>query len=146
MAPERASQQAFLGGFGAALRCQHSGNDRLVRVHVGDGRDADARRLDDVDGPDALAGETGAALEAVAQGLQILRTTEERRWEAELHRLHGELVLAQAGSGRSAARAQRSAEESFRRAIAIAQQQRAKVLELRSTASLARPGGFSLPR
>jgi hypothetical protein len=26
---------------------------RLVRVHVGDGRDADARQLDDVDGVDA---------------------------------------------------------------------------------------------
>src|SRR2546430_12612863 len=37
----------------AALRYQRSGNDRLVRVHVGDGRDADARRLDDVDGVDA---------------------------------------------------------------------------------------------
>src|SRR5439155_21781440 len=31
--------------FGAALRCQRGGDDRLVRVHVGDGRDADARRL-----------------------------------------------------------------------------------------------------
>src|SRR5207249_4754837 len=30
-------------------------DDRLVRVHVGDGRDADARRLDDVDGVDADA-------------------------------------------------------------------------------------------
>src|SRR5437667_1877551 len=39
----------------AALRCQCSGNGRLVRVHVGDGRDADARRLDDVDGMDADA-------------------------------------------------------------------------------------------
>src|SRR2546421_2046535 len=39
----------------AALRCQRGGNDRLVRVHVGDERDADARRLDDVDGVDADA-------------------------------------------------------------------------------------------
>src|SRR2546425_11559243 len=39
----------------AALRYQRSGNDRLVRVHVGDGRDTDARRLDDVDGVDADA-------------------------------------------------------------------------------------------
>src|SRR5436305_15176404 len=39
----------------AALRCQRGGNDRLVRVHVGDGRDADGRRLDDVDGVDADA-------------------------------------------------------------------------------------------
>src|SRR5713101_184604 len=39
----------------ADLRCQRGGNDRLVRVHVGDGRDADARRLADVDGVDADA-------------------------------------------------------------------------------------------
>src|SRR3989441_7027238 len=39
----------------AALRCQRGRNDRLVRVDVGDGRDADARRLDDVDGVDADA-------------------------------------------------------------------------------------------
>ena len=54
-ASERASRQAFLGVFSAAFRCQRGGNDRLVRVHVGDGRDADARRLDDVDGVDADA-------------------------------------------------------------------------------------------
>src|SRR5712671_1431202 len=40
---------------GAALRRQRGGDDRLVRIHVGDGRDADARRLDDVDGVDANA-------------------------------------------------------------------------------------------
>jgi hypothetical protein len=46
MAFERASQLAFFGVsllFGASAAI-----DRLVRVHVGDGRDADARRLDDV--------------------------------------------------------------------------------------------------
>src|SRR5258706_5516989 len=32
-----------------------AGNDRLLRVHVGDRRDADARRLDDVHGVDADA-------------------------------------------------------------------------------------------
>src|SRR5207245_1348390 len=37
-----------------ALRCKHGGNDRLVRVHVGDGH-AHARRLDDVNGVDADA-------------------------------------------------------------------------------------------
>src|SRR5438270_11015831 len=40
---------------GAALRCERDRHHRLVRVHVGDGRDADARRLDDVDGVDADA-------------------------------------------------------------------------------------------
>src|SRR6476619_6191266 len=39
----------------AGLRCQRVANDCLVRVHDGNGRDADARRLDDVDGVDADA-------------------------------------------------------------------------------------------
>src|SRR5712691_4332454 len=52
----RASVRARLPGrLGAALRRQRGGDDRLVRVHVGDGRDADARWLDDVDGVDADA-------------------------------------------------------------------------------------------
>src|SRR5436190_744246 len=46
---------SLLRRLGAALRRQRGGDDRLVRVHVGDGRDADARRLDDVDGVDADA-------------------------------------------------------------------------------------------
>src|SRR5437016_6632330 len=46
---------SLLRRLGAALRCQRGGNDRLVHVHVCDGRDADARRLDDVDGVDADA-------------------------------------------------------------------------------------------
>src|SRR2546427_85864 len=55
MASERASQQNVFWRLSAALHCQRSGNGRLVRVHVGDGRDADARWLDDVDGVDADA-------------------------------------------------------------------------------------------
>src|SRR5947209_558391 len=46
---------SLLRRLGAALRRQRGGDDRLVRAHVGDGRDADARRLDDVDGVDADA-------------------------------------------------------------------------------------------
>src|SRR5882762_6582993 len=50
----RASSPAnFFWRLSAALCGQRGGNDRLVRVHVGDGRDADAWRLDDVDGMDA---------------------------------------------------------------------------------------------
>src|SRR5271166_1096013 len=52
----RASLPAsLLWRLGGAVRRQRGGDDRLVRVHVGDGRDADARRLDDVDGVDADA-------------------------------------------------------------------------------------------
>lgn len=39
----------------AALRYQCGDDDRLVHIHVGDGRDADARCLDHVDGVDADA-------------------------------------------------------------------------------------------
>src|SRR4029077_4252320 len=50
----RANLRAPLPGcLGAVLRRQRGGDDRLVRVDVGDGRDADARRPDDVDGVDA---------------------------------------------------------------------------------------------
>ena len=44
---------SLLRRLGAGFRRQCGGDDRLVRVHLGDGRDADARRLDDVDGVDA---------------------------------------------------------------------------------------------
>src|SRR5262249_43134132 len=46
---------SLLRRLGTALRRQRGGDDGLVRVHVGDGRDADARRLNDVDGVDADA-------------------------------------------------------------------------------------------
>src|SRR5258706_9674335 len=46
---------SLLCRLGAALRRQCGGDDRLVRVYVGDGRDAEARRLDDGGGVDADA-------------------------------------------------------------------------------------------
>ena len=55
IASDRAPGQTPSRRLRAALRRQRGGDDLLVRVHVGDGRDADARRLDDVDGVDADA-------------------------------------------------------------------------------------------
>jgi len=46
---------SFLRHLGAALLRQRSDHNQLVRVHVGDGRHANARRLDNVDGMDADA-------------------------------------------------------------------------------------------
>ncbi len=43
---------SLLRRLSAALRHQRGADNRLVRDHVGDGRDADVRRLDDVDGVD----------------------------------------------------------------------------------------------
>ena len=62
----------------------------------------------------------------------LVEATEERCWEPEVHRLTGELFLAQ-GPDRS-----EQAESRFRQAIEIARGQGATSLELRTTASLAR--------
>jgi predicted ATPase len=53
-------------------------------------------------------------------------------WEAELHRLKGELLLCQSAGNRA------EAEASYNQAIAVARRQQAKSLELRATTSLAR--------
>jgi tetratricopeptide (TPR) repeat protein len=75
-------------------------------------------------------------LSSVAQGLAISEKTGERWFDAELHRLRGELLLkegAQAGSN-----AEVAAQTCFGQALEIAQRQRAKWWELRATKSLAR--------
>ena len=56
--------------------------------------------------------------------------TQERYWEAEIHRLRGELLLA---GGEP-----RGAEDSYRRALDVARGQGAHALELRAAISLAR--------
>src|SRR5271165_7413442 len=50
MVCERSFPASLLRRLGAAFGRQRGGDDPLVRVHVGDGRDADAWRLDDGDG------------------------------------------------------------------------------------------------
>jgi predicted ATPase len=78
------------------------------------------------------SGQAEGALEVVAEALTLVAKTGERWWEAELHRLRGELLLtASAGNHREAA-------SCFRQALAIARQQQAKSLELRAAISLSR--------
>jgi predicted ATPase len=55
----------------------------------------------------------------------------QRSWDAELHRLQGELLLATGAPKAEAASA-------YERAIQLARQQNAKSLELRATISLSR--------
>jgi predicted ATPase len=76
-------------------------------------------------------GRTEAALELVVEALDAVKKGV-RWYEAELHRIKGELLLAR-NSTKAA-----SAEESFRTAIEVARRQSAKSLELRATMSLAR--------
>jgi class 3 adenylate cyclase/predicted ATPase len=84
------------------------------------------------------AATTYLAAGRIEEGLAIVkRMIEEcaaggvRLYEADLHRLQGELLLA-------AGAPIRDAENSFRKAITIAQRQQAKSWELRATTSLAR--------
>jgi len=62
----------------------------------------------------------------------MVRAHEERRWEAELYRLKGVFLLAQAEAKSS------EAEACLQQALTIARRQYAKSLELRAAMSLAR--------
>jgi predicted ATPase len=96
----------------------------------------------------ARGGQTTEGLEALAEALALLTTSGVRWWEAELHRLRGELLL-QSGvqSPESSVFAHHAAlrmpheaeaEACFQRALDIAHRQQAKSLELRAVVSLAR--------
>ena len=81
-------------------------------------------------------------LAVVAEALAMSDATGANYWDAELERLRGALLL-QRGTARPKTRrdgttAASDAESCFRRAIEIAQRQRAKSLEIRAATSLAR--------
>jgi predicted ATPase/class 3 adenylate cyclase len=83
--------------------------------------------------------ESGAALEGLAlldEAEAAVQQTNERYWEAEIHRLRGQLLLA--ASGPAAPAVVRSAEECYRRALDVARRQGARSLELRAAVSLSR--------
>jgi class 3 adenylate cyclase/predicted ATPase len=76
-----------------------------------------------------IAGQVEEGLTLLDEALQIVERTEERWFTAELNRHKGRLLLRQ---GRSEA-----AEELYRQALRIAEEQGAKLWELRAAASLA---------
>ena len=75
-------------------------------------------------------GRTDEALQCLAEAAQIIETSDERFYEAELQRLRGE-VLNAVGDGAAA-------EQNYHQALATAKRQSAKTLELRAATSLAR--------
>jgi predicted ATPase len=75
-------------------------------------------------------GKPGEALELLKDAFAATEISGERWWQAELHRLRGRLLVARGQHDES--------EACFRRAIEISSGQRAKLLELRAVASLAR--------
>jgi predicted ATPase len=77
-------------------------------------------------------GQPEAGLTALSEALTLVEKTGERYYEAELHRLKGELLLQHAAPEVS------HAETCFQQALAIARRQQAKSLELRAAMSLGR--------
>jgi predicted ATPase/class 3 adenylate cyclase len=71
-------------------------------------------------------------LDVLDEALGMVRAYEERRWEADLYRLKGVFLLAQAEVASS------EAEACLQQALTIARRQYAKSLELRAAMSLAR--------
>lgn len=84
-----------------------------------------------------MARETDLGLAAVTEGIEFATQSEERFYEAELHRVRGELLLHRS-DGPQRATLEAEAITCFEQAIAIAQRQRAKTWELRAATSLAR--------
>ncbi len=77
-------------------------------------------------------GQLEEGLAVLAEAVTLAETTGERWYEAELHRLKGELLLQQSSSN------QTEAEACFHHALDIARSQQAKSFELRAATSLAR--------
>ena len=77
-----------------------------------------------------IAGQVEEGLTLLDDALQIVQKTGERWFAAELNRHKGQLLLRQGHS--------EAAEKLYRKALRIAEEQKAKLWELRAAASLAR--------
>jgi class 3 adenylate cyclase/predicted ATPase len=99
--------------------CRSTGTELLVPHHI----TLLARSCD-------VAGQVEDAATLLDEALQIVERTGERWFEAELKRHKGQLLLRQGHA--------EAAEELYRRALSIAQEQEAKLWELRAAVSLAR--------
>jgi predicted ATPase len=78
-------------------------------------------------------GQFEEALRCIGEAIRAVDTTKERWWEADIHRVAGEIWLASCFALKHA-----KAEACFERSLAIARQQQAKSWELRAAMSLAR--------
>ena len=84
-------------------------------------------------GAHGIVGQTAEGLDAIAEALALVASTNERFYEAEIYRVKGELLLKESGSNTGA-----EAESCFRQALDIARAQSAKSWQLRAATSLAR--------
>jgi len=86
-------------------------------------------------------GRTDEGLRVITEELARVQKLDLRFYEAELHRIKGELLLAQEGKSEKAKGKTEEvleAEACFQKALEIAQSQRAKTLELRAVMNLSR--------
>jgi predicted ATPase len=79
-------------------------------------------------------GQRAEGLRLLTEAPAVADNSGEHWWAAELYRLRGELLLAHEGGGHNAV----EAEQCFQQALAIAQHQQTKSLELRAAMSLSR--------
>ncbi len=124
---------------GWALAAQGQGEDGITEV--GRGLEAFRAQKSAILTPNLLAlqaevyaglGRPGEALSTIGEAFDIMEINLGPWWEAELHRLTGEFVLAQHDGDHG------EAEKAFSRALDTARRQEAKSLELRAATSLAR--------
>jgi predicted ATPase len=80
----------------------------------------------------AKVGQREEGLTLLAEALAVTHDTGERRWDAELYRLKGELLLERS------AKDDAEAESCFRQALEMARRRQAKSWELRAATSLSR--------
>ncbi len=137
IAPHYRASGLVLSGW--ALAAQGETAEGIARIHVG----LDAYRASGTElrrsyllsllaEAHGWAGQCDEALEIMSEAFAHVETSGERRWEAELNRLRGNLLLSSSKSSQS------EAERCFMHAMEIAQTQGARVLELRAATSLAR--------
>jgi DNA-binding SARP family transcriptional activator/predicted ATPase len=110
-------------GIAQMRECTAGGQVLPVRLYS-------AGTLGDLALAEAWQGHPDAGLATLADALATVQETGERHWEAELHRLRGELERLQGNEAQ--------AEASFNLAIDVACRQQAKSWELRATVSLGR--------
>ncbi len=80
----------------------------------------------------ARQGEYVEALESMSRSRSYLEKNGDRWWEAEVHRIHGEVLLAQSEGNAD------EAEARFLHSLSVARKQRARSWELRAAISLSR--------
>ena len=130
----------IIQGWSLAVQGQREGGIEQMRQGLAALQNTDAKRALPyylallAEGYGAV-GQPDEGLRVLAEAFAAVATAAERRWEAELYRLQGELLLQATDRKRQT---EETPEVCFRQALKVARQQQAKSLELRAALSLSR--------